>query len=75
MLMALYLTQLEVIFNILGALCDNSVMTVLPTLFYFKLAEKKQENPKKIMLVRGYFYFSLVLVAICLGSEILNLFE
>ena len=37
---ALYLQDLEVIFNFLGIICANAIQLVLPSLFYFMIISK-----------------------------------
>lgn len=40
-LIAIFVNSLESVFNIVGAISANSIVFILPTLFYFRLVEMK----------------------------------
>lgn len=76
---AITMASLETVFNFLGAVACNLVDILLPTFFYFILCEKvkkmKFENARKrffYYFVKAYFVFGLVILVVCVTSEILK---
>ena len=43
-MVAVLVSNIEAVFNIVGAVCSNSIGVLLPCLFYFMLVHKKKKS-------------------------------
>ena len=79
-ILAIFVTQLETVFNLIGAIGANAISFGLPSLFYFALIAKLKDistlpprQKRNYYLVKIYFAFSILLMIMCVGSEVLKI--
>jgi amino acid permease len=52
--------DIEVVFNIIGAVCSTSIGALFPCFFYFKLVDKKRKT-KRLLYYITIFVFMVML--------------
>jgi amino acid permease len=80
--LAIIVTQLGTVFNLIGAIGANVISTGLPALFYFVLVNKLKVWSTLTLTQRRIYYLSIVffawsilLMIVCVGSEILKMHD
>lgn len=71
--LAIALGDIEVVFNLIGAISSNLIGCVFPTLFYLKLTEKHPKSKTRFYVFKFLLYMTFVFLVVCVTSEVMKI--